>query len=200
MTLREVAEELVGLLTPACERIEIAGSIRRGKPNPKDIEVVAIPKLVPVTDMFGIVVPMPETNLLETCIEGVCEGDWAYDAVHKRNGPRYKRLRHVSGIACDLFITDSRRWGVIYTLRTGPSEFSQALVTLARKQGKRVNDGLLHNHRFIWNMTRDAEVPCDKGERCPLIIPTPEEIDFFTALGVRFLEPSQRTPEAITNL
>ena len=41
---QEMAEALVELLAPACERIEIAGSIRRKKPNPNDVEVVAAPR------------------------------------------------------------------------------------------------------------------------------------------------------------
>jgi len=32
------------MLAPYCERIEIAGSVRRKKPYCKDIEIVAIPK------------------------------------------------------------------------------------------------------------------------------------------------------------
>ncbi len=41
----EIAERTKKLLAPYCERIEIAGSIRRKKPEVKDIELVAIPKL-----------------------------------------------------------------------------------------------------------------------------------------------------------
>lgn len=40
----EIAIRVKELLTPHCERIEIAGSIRRKKPEVKDIEIVAIPK------------------------------------------------------------------------------------------------------------------------------------------------------------
>ncbi len=40
----EIAEKTKELLAPYCERIEIAGSIRRKKPEVKDIELVAIPK------------------------------------------------------------------------------------------------------------------------------------------------------------
>lgn len=39
-----IAEKVKALLAPHCERIEIAGSIRRKKPDVKDIEIVAIPK------------------------------------------------------------------------------------------------------------------------------------------------------------
>jgi DNA polymerase/3'-5' exonuclease PolX len=43
-TARKVATALMGLLLPVCERLEIAGSIRREKPQVSDIELVAIPR------------------------------------------------------------------------------------------------------------------------------------------------------------
>jgi hypothetical protein len=47
-----LAEQCRAALAPSCHRIEIAGSIRRGKPQVEDIELVALPKLVPA-DLFG---------------------------------------------------------------------------------------------------------------------------------------------------
>jgi len=49
---RQIIGELVALLRPACERIEIAGSVRRGKLEVHDAEVVIIPTpdLLPLTD------------------------------------------------------------------------------------------------------------------------------------------------------
>jgi DNA polymerase/3'-5' exonuclease PolX len=40
---REMADALVELLAPACERIAIAGSVRRKKKFPNDIEVGVSP-------------------------------------------------------------------------------------------------------------------------------------------------------------
>ncbi len=39
-----IAAKIRTELEPFCDRIEIAGSIRRKKPNVKDVEIVAIPK------------------------------------------------------------------------------------------------------------------------------------------------------------
>ncbi len=39
-----LARKVVQELRPFCRRIEIAGSIRRGKPNPRDIDIVLIAK------------------------------------------------------------------------------------------------------------------------------------------------------------
>ncbi|GAH46241.1 unnamed protein product [marine sediment metagenome] len=41
---RDIAEEIMGLLEGSCDRKEIAGSIRRRKPCPGDIEILCIPK------------------------------------------------------------------------------------------------------------------------------------------------------------
>lgn len=43
---QSIAEELRRELEPGCERIEIAGSIRRKKPEVKDIELCLIPKML----------------------------------------------------------------------------------------------------------------------------------------------------------
>ena len=42
--IQRIANSVLKELKPYCERIEIAGSIRRQKPDPNDIEIVAIPK------------------------------------------------------------------------------------------------------------------------------------------------------------
>ena len=101
----ELALSLRTTLAPACARIEIAGSIRRGKPAPKDIELVAIPVLVPRRQamLFGGEEDAGQDNLLEQAIAQIVAGEWEFDSVVKRNGPRYKRLRHcASGVACEL--------------------------------------------------------------------------------------------------
>lgn len=40
-----VAEELVAALRPACERLEIAGSLRRGKAEVGDVEILFVPRV-----------------------------------------------------------------------------------------------------------------------------------------------------------
>lgn len=52
----------------------------------------------------------------------------------RRWGPRYKRFYvwindDLGVMAVDLFITTPSAWGAIFTLRTGPEDFSRALVT-----------------------------------------------------------------------
>jgi DNA polymerase/3'-5' exonuclease PolX len=180
-------------LEPGCTRIEIAGSVRRLKPEPHDLEIVAIPKIEEreARDLFGGQVGVHRVNVFEIVLaELLARGEWEFDPLLKRNGPKYKRLRHVaSGMCCDVFLATPAGWGGALAIRTGPADFSQGLVTLARRQRKHVADGyLVHGHM-------KAEGGCPKGSSCPLIIPTLEELDFLGALGLPWCEPRDRTAE-----
>jgi len=198
--IAQLADELKTILKPACERIELAGSIRRSKPDPKDIEICAIPRFIAQSQagLFGDEMPLGAVNQLDDLVEMLAngEGDWEFDPVTRRNGHKYKRLRHRETlIACDLFITDARRWGAILAIRTGPADFSKALVGLALLRGMFVDEGLLHQHHRQYKMKNGERVPlpCSRGDACSLIVPTREEKDFFQTLGVAWLEPAKRT-------
>ena len=43
---RAVAERWLAMLAPVCERVQIAGSARREKPEVGDIELVYVPRMV----------------------------------------------------------------------------------------------------------------------------------------------------------
>lgn len=205
MKLQEAAYlvgQLLAELVPGVERATVAGSIRRNRPEVKDGELVLMPRLesLEVRNLFGEVTETVERNCLEVRLEDVItcgsQDKWIFDPVLRRNGPRYKRLRHTpTGFCCDLFITTLAGWGGALAIRTGPAEFSKGLVTLALKQGKHVGDGyLIHNHQKQWGVLRGKlqSKPCPRGSECSLIIPTCEELDFFAALGLPCLEPAER--------
>lgn len=184
-----VATELVGLLADACERIEIAGSLRRRRDEVHDLEIVAIPRVEerPGEDLWGEAMPTA-VDLLRVAIgNGIGMGTLAARAVeiHRRDGSTemgqrmgdaYKALVY-RGMAVDLFITDQERWGAIYALRTGPGDWNTALVTRCKEHWRRVEGGrvLYHNR----------------------VVPTPEEADFFRALGVPWVEPWDRSVDRL---
>lgn len=85
----QVAEKLVDWLAPACDRIVIAGSIRRRCDLIGDIELVAIP--TPLRNLFGE--PTGET-LLDLHLRKT-------DLL--KNGDRYKQFMD-SGYQVDLFL------------------------------------------------------------------------------------------------
>jgi len=191
----EAAVVFVDELSQACEKIQIAGSLRREARDVKDIEFVALP-ITTVEynlDLFGEVVGTRQVSELEGLLmarlDPDADWDWELDPDLPRNGPRYKRLRHKpTGICCDLFLTTSRGWGGAMVIRTGPAAFSRALMRLARRQGKHVADGyLLHNH------PKHGSQACEKGADCWRITNTSTERGFLDALGLPWIRPSERS-------
>lgn len=175
------------LLSDACDRIEIAGSLRRKKPEVHDLELVAIPKIEDEVgaDLWGQTV---RVNRLATLISDlVASGNIAPRpvAIHRKDGSIETGRRMGSaymalvyqGLPVDLFITDAERWGCIFALRTGPGDWNTRLVTDCKRYFRSVADGrVLHLGRPV---------------------PTPEESDFFAALGVTWLDPWERNVDSL---
>ncbi len=176
-----LAAELVALLSPACVRIEVAGSIRRRKATVGDVELVMVPKLEAEMDMFGLK-PGGSRNLLDELadalfVSGTLEARQDING-RPRWGSRYKAAMY-RGFAVDLFsVLQPAQWGTIFLIRTGSAKFSHRLVT-QRRQG-----GCMP----AWMQERDGAL-WSHGE----MVPTPEETDVFAALGLPFVPPEQRT-------
>ena len=199
----QLARDLMEQLSVGCVRISIAGSIRRGKETPGDIEIVAVPATgeYQVKDMFDLVIETVVVNRLhETLNELFHRGTWNMalnQATLKplRDGPKHKKLVHsATGVLCDLFMTETRHWGYTYVIRTGPAEFSHALVTRALNLHMFFNGCLLHNHPPVFEVVQGKrEVqPCPYGDLCSQIIETPEEQAIFDALHLAYLSPVER--------
>lgn len=172
------ARTLLADLAPACVQIEIAGGIRRMKPDPHDIELVAVPRIAPITtNFFGEV--MEDYSLLDERL-GAMINDGRLEAAGK-NGPRYKLFRlPASGAVVDLFVVlPPAQWGYIYAIRTGPAHYSQWLVT-ERSRGGAKPDDLRASQGALW---RNMD-----------LIETPTEASFFAALGLDMPAPRDREP------
>jgi len=161
-TAEQIAQKYIERLAPFCERIAIAGSIRRRKTEVGDIEIVALPK--PFVDLFGNVNGFHDPMLPL----------WT-----NKNGRRYKQYALPEGVNLDLFIVlPPAQWGVIFALRTGGAEFSRKLVTP-------MPFGFLPREYVI----KDGAVRrADTGE----IVPTPEEEDFLSLCGISEVKPNER--------
>lgn len=180
------AQLLLAALAPGCERIEIAGSIRRRRPDVGDIELVAIPRLR-IEPAPGSLFDGPGTVEIDELAERIdaLRGHGILVAAedHPARGQRYAKLRHVaSGLQVDLFsVRPPAQWGVIFLIRTGPAAYSQWLVTEARRRGFHVTGGALHRGGMGCNTE-----PCD-------VVETPEEQDVFAALGMGYVRPEHRS-------
>ena len=117
---RQIALKYKVILEPYCERIEIAGSIRREKPKVRDIEIVCIAKSGPGWDsqLEGYIKLMKRN------------GDWKI----LKNGLKYKQIILPEGIKLDLFIANRENFGNIYLIRTGSMEFSKWIMGTRTKQ------------------------------------------------------------------
>lgn len=202
--ITEAALKVVDWLRGGCARIEIAGSLRRGKATPTDIEIVCIPafRFFKQPDLFGGESINGSVSMLDVNFPQLLASEngeaWEYDAKLKRNGEAYKRLRHKhllnhrgDPVALDLFITTPDQWGVIFAFRTGPAEFSHALNLRAERLGYHITGGRLHLH------AKSGGLFCAYGDSCPWLASTPEEADLFSHLRLPYLAPAQRRPEDI---
>lgn len=195
-----IAEELVGYLRLACTRIEIAGSVRRGKSEVKDIEIMVVPDETPLPRLraeFGK--PMPPTYKMRLD-ELVGRMYQAGDIRIEANGERYKKLfLKYAGIKFDLFvIIPPSEWGVLMVIRTGPSDFSHWCVT-NRKFGGALPDGYFVKHGVVWiaEEINKKDIPDDQNKALKLSTMTnhlsmPEEVDFMNFLELGWIEPKDR--------
>jgi DNA polymerase/3'-5' exonuclease PolX len=175
----QVASKLQATFAPACDRLAVAGSIRRGVPEVGDVELVAIPN-----HQNGI-------DRLTLRLNALVEEQKIYRSVPPgiRNRPawgdRYKKFwcwtNDVYGwVQVDLFITTPESWGAILAIRTGPSDFSKALVTHIK-------------YRTPYRQEEGVLVRQVSGE----VVPVPEEKDYFRLAGLPWIEPPRRTVAAL---
>ena len=151
------------LLRPHCERIEIAGSLRRKCARINDIEIVAIPK------------PYEPEGLFQTGIATVVN-QWP---VVKGHLPcKYtQRILPWCGMKLDLFFPTVDNWGYQLAIRTGPADFSHKV--LARgwvKAGYESREGVLYGRSFAARS----------------IVHIREEAELFHLIGLKFIQPEDR--------
>lgn len=196
----KLAQEVVALLAPACERIEIGGSIRRRRPDVGDIEIIAIPKIWAredgPRDLWGEpILDEPMDQLGPLCYLGISEG-WLADRLDRADrrafGMRFKRLSF-HGFALDVFsVLPPAQWGVILAIRTGPADYSHQLVT-PRTGGFTDAAGL----RRIGLMppqyrVRDGAVIYAADDGRHRYVEVAEEEDLFRLWGIGWRPPEER--------
>jgi DNA polymerase/3'-5' exonuclease PolX len=160
-----IAERVHAALAPFCDRLEIAGSVRRRTPQVKDLELVAIPKQVPA-DLFGA----------ERQVDpAFCAVVTQWVKVKGEPTGKYTQRLLPEGLKLDLFMADADSFGLIYAVRTGSADFShRVLATQWVKQGYKSHGGRLMR-------LRDGQV-----------IPIREEAELFALLGLPWVEPPKR--------
>lgn len=127
----EMAVMLKKNIEKYCDRVEIAGSIRRKKPNPRDIDLVIIPKnLSEVKRML----PHP----------------------FKRDGNKIIS-GYIDSIPYDIYVATPSNFEVILLWRTGSARHNIKLSTMAKQKGwkMKLSQGLFdENDKLIDNTER----------------------------------------------
>ena len=185
---RRIAHELLEQLAPHCERALIAGSIRRQKADVKDIELVVLPKTYVAggnglfdegTRHYAILPAFRHTvETLGRVVKGKPDG-------------RYMQIDLPSGIKLDLFMPKSHDYFRQFAIRTGSAEYSATRIAVSWK--KKGWCGTADGLRRI----SDCE-ETKSGWKCikpnPELPPVwPSEEAFFAWLGVKWVDPKDRT-------
>ncbi len=164
---KTIAEEVGERLSPGCQRITIAGSIRRRKSDVNDIELLVIP-------WRSVSVDMLDHEVKRLISQGIL--NYRLNKLGRRTyGLKNKLMLHVpSGIGVDIFSTDELCWPMSLVIRTGGKETNKRLATAA------INKGWHLQAYGTGFSTPQGDITC-KSER-----------DVFELVGMRYLEPWER--------
>lgn len=170
LQMMTIARAVAENLQPACHRIEIAGSLRRCKAEIGDIEIVAIPKLLP--NLLGEPSEHTEVDALLA----------SWPVALLLNGSKQKKftLTGTSGqeYQVDLFLQpDPATWGMNFLIRTGSREFIKKMMTARKYGGYKPTEYEIDGAR-VW---QDG-----------VVLDTPEEPDVFRLWGMGYITPEAR--------
>jgi len=158
----QAARALLVLIGPACERVEIAGSLRRKRPSVHDIDVVCIPKYNEVqVDLFGGTEKVSQVDIaLKDLVTG---GD---------------KIKHgsIDGIPFDLYVASEETWATLLLIRTGSRERNILLTTKAQRLG------------YILRADGTGVMELGTGKR----IAYESEEAIFWSLGLKYVPPEKR--------
>lgn len=178
-TAYAVACQIVAALAASCERVQIAGSLRRCKPDVGDIEILYIPRTQEEDDPDDFfskrTVNITDVIIKSLIIQGVLElrksvtGKTAY-------GPKNKLMVHVpSGIPVDLFAATQETWWNQLVCRTGPAELNKEIAAAAIAKG------------WHWNVYGSGFTRIDADS-----VEMHGEAEVFAFVGMPCLDPERR--------
>ena len=159
-----VAHVVVDAIKEHCERIEIAGSIRRSRPRVRDIDIVLIPKHDSMAKIKEICLAYHPLFTAEECKPpkwGGAAASFSFKGI----------------IRVDLYFATRATWPVTLLIRTGSKEHNIYMCSLAREKGMYLAaDGSgLFKTRLKTDMLR-----------------VDDEADVFRQLGEKFRTPEER--------
>lgn len=174
-----VAERLLEFLTPHCEMITVAGSLRRRKPMVKDIEILFVPTIGKEKDPGDLLEIERPVYLTERAIAALLETNVLAKRPNIKGSPAWGEKNklgvHVaSGIAVDLFTASISNWFNYLVCRTGGEQSNIRICNAARARGWKWNP-------YGVGFSRGKEIHAVKSEA-----------EVFKFVGLAYQEPWQR--------
>lgn len=186
-----VADRLVDNWRHECQKISIAGSLRRKNTEVKDIEIVALPRFH--IDLFGdssdedYLIPLIREDLGKGII-GVLGMEEIHPGYHanaiKLTAKYLKLIDNATGIPIDLFIVRppaNYYWQLM--IRTGPWQYSKWLVNQPKRFGWFSKNGA------VWMPNEDMIGDLDGTHKA---IEFTSEKHVCDTLGIKYLSPEKR--------
>jgi DNA polymerase/3'-5' exonuclease PolX len=177
----EVAAQMCRALKPWCDKLIVAGSLRRRKAEVGDVEICflgQIGMLPDAADLFGKLVA---TNLARREIDGLVS-DCTLKPRPKADGTftwgNYNRLaiHTASGVPVDFFTCEPAGWWSLLVCRTGSAASNERICNAAIARGLRWNPYLGFEDRQSGGLVHVAR----------------SEADVFKRVGLPYAEPWER--------
>lgn len=186
-TAKHIANRITAILSPHCDRIHIAGSIRRKQPMVKDVEIVCLPKKeIKTEDLFGYGESIVSRDFIEA-LAGI-----TLNTVKGNVAGRYMQIILVRcELVLDLFLPTINDYYRQLAIRTGSADFSQKVIAHGWRRKGWVGCGELGLRKEIDCIEKDGHWKCIKldGELPPV---WQSEEEFFQWIGVQWLPPELR--------
>lgn len=181
----KLAEKIKGVLAPFCERIEIAGSIRRARPVVNDIDIVLLPLPGSAAEELRAI--------LRKC---AVVKDGPQNMVVRSKCGQQIDVRFAHGEIRDLLTTTPSNWGAQLLCWTGSQEHNIYLNQCAQKMGLMLRAG----HALVAPGGSGRAATGDDSQResphQEKIIASATEEEIFKALGLDWIPPVARERSA----
>lgn len=177
---RKLAGQIVEQLGPMCEKIEVAGSIRRGRPNVNDIDLVVLPKDGQLNALRERVkrntrlITDGEENLIVNLTLNGTPGGGTRPTVFQLD------VFIARPASTDFFQPLPSNWGTMLLNRTGSTAHNIFLVERAKSLGLR------------WNPYHGVFGKCPRTGRSGVCLASETEEEIFKVLGLEFVPPEKR--------